>query len=357
MLRDRYCQLLTAYVDGVLSPRRRKTVLRLLEKSAEARTILQQLQENAKRLQDLPQHQLSTEFPALVMGQIQTLKPPASPVPASGYIPTWMGVTAAAAVLFLVALGSYFFFHSKEVPDNPIGPLAKDKTIDPTIARILEGTAQQFAKEIGTRITLADLNQEQPRAILDRELKKSVAVHVDLACKNGIQAVERLSSVLKGKGIKVLEDAKVRAKAGTGQGKAILVYAENIRPDELGAILRQLGQKDGTREFDTVLVDALTDGDRHDVAKLLGVNVKQLQPSPRGTDLPTFIEAPPKPKGKNSGAENPPRQPERFALVLPMANGSNPASSAAIQDFLRSRMNNPLRPGTLQVVVVLHPTA
>jgi hypothetical protein len=347
---------LTAYVDGVLSPRRRKTVLRLLEKSAEARSILQQLQENAKKLQDLPHHQLSPDFPAHLMGQIESLKPPVSPVPAAaGYIPTWMGVTAAAAVLFLVALGSYFFFHSKEV--NPIGPLAKDKTIDPTIARILEGTAQQFAKEIGTRITLADLNQEQPRALLDGELKKSAAVHVDLACKNGIQAVERLSSVLKGNGIKVLEDAKVRTKSGTGQGKAILVYAENIRPDELGAILRQLGQKDGNKEFDTVLVDALTDGDRHDVAKLLGVNVKQLQPSPRGTDLPTFIEAPPKPKGKNSGAENPPRQPERFALVLPMANGSNPASSAAIQDFLRSRMNNPLRPGTLQVVVVLHPTA
>jgi hypothetical protein len=85
------------------------------------------------------------------------------------------------------------------------------------------------------------------------------------------------------------------------------------------------------------------------------VKVEKLKPSLRGTELPMFIEAPPKPKGKNSGAENPPPQPERFALVLPIANGSSP-DSAAVRDFLHRR-GSPFRPGTLQVVVVLRPNA
>jgi len=348
MLRDRYCQLLTAYVDGVLSRRRRKTVLRLLEKSAEARTILQQLQENAQKLQSLPQHQLSPEFPAQVLGKIASLQPVASPVAASGGISSWVGVSAAAAVLLMVALGSYFFFKNPAAPDHPIGPLVqKEKTIDPMIARILQGTADQYGKAVGTRITLADLGKEQSRAVLDGQLKKSQAVHLDLACKNGIQAVERLRSVFKDNGIKVLGDAK---KSGAGQGTAILVYAENIRPEELSTIMRQLGQKEGQADtqFDTVLVDALTDRDRQDVAILLGVDVKQLQPSPRGPDLLIGIEKP-KGKEKKSGTEIPPPPPARFA------NGYNPADSPAVQEYLRRRSN--LRPGTLQVVVVLHPSA
>jgi hypothetical protein len=360
MLRDRYCQLLTDYVDGVLSRRRHKAVLRLLEKSAEARTILQQLQENARKLQGLPHHQLSPEFPAQVLGKIQTLKPPATTVATSGGFPTWVGVGAAAAVLFLVALGSYVFFHAKETDSgNLIGPVAKiaePKTIDPAIARILQGTAQHYAKDIGTRLTLADLGKKQTRDVLDRELKKTPAVYVDLACHNSIYAVERLSNVLKDNGIKVLLDAKVRAKSGAGQGRAVLVYAENIRPDELSTVLRQLGQKDGQtdRQFDTVLVDALTDRDRHDVAKLLGVKAKDLQPSPRETsELLIGIEKP-KAKGKNSGVENPPPPPDRFAVMLAMADGPDP-NSAAVKEFLGKRRG--LRPGTLQVVVVLHPRA
>jgi hypothetical protein len=362
MLRERYCQLLTAYVDGVLSPRRQKMVQRLLEKSAQARAILQQLQENAQKVQNLPQYQLGPEFPVQVLGTIQTLKPVAKPVPASAGIPAWAGISAAAAVLLMVALGSYLFFQHENspAPDTNIGPLVQKekpqvqpKAVDPMIARILQGTADQFGKpvEIGTRITLADLGKEQPRASLDRELKKTPAVHLDLACKNGVQAVERLSAAFKKNGIQVLVDSKVRPKTGAGQ--ALLVYAENIRPEELSTILKQLGQED--RQFDSVVVDALTDRDRHDVARLLGVEAKQLQPSQRGTDLPMLIEAPPKAKGKNSGADIPPPEPKRSALVLALGNSSNPMASPAIQEFLRSR--RALRPGTLQVVVVLHPRA
>jgi hypothetical protein len=366
MLRDRYCRLLTAYVDGVLSPGQLKAVQRLLDHSAEAQNILQQLQENAQKVQNLPQHQLGPEFPAQVLEKVQPLPPVANPVPAAG-IPTWIGVSAAAAVLLMVAFGSYLFFRSENSPgpEHPIGPVVRKekplekaiepKAIDPIIAEILQGTAHQFAKsvEVGKRFVLGDLAKAPSRASLDDHLKKVSAVHLDLTCNNGVQAVERLKTVLKGNGITVLVDAKVSAKPAAKKGKAILVYAENIRPDELTTILQQLGQ--GDRPFDSVLVDALTDTDRKQVARLLGVKAEELPPSPP-QDLPTFI---PKDKGKdpkkgNNVFSEPPRLPNRFALVMTLANGSG-AASAEVQQFLRSRTR--LRRGTLQVVVVLNPSA
>jgi hypothetical protein len=313
-------------------------------------------------LQSLPYHQLGPEFPAQVLGKIQPLKPVASPVaPAAGF-PTWLGVSAAAAVLVMVALGSYFFFQSRNpsIHENPIGPVVQKekpepKTVDPMIARILQGTADHFGKpvEVGTRVTLADLGKKQPQDVLDRALKKSAgAVHLDMVCKNGIRAVKRLSTAFERYGIKVLVDGKVRAKSGAGQGTAILVYAENVRPEELSKILQQLGQNEGQAEFDTAILDALTERDRQDVAGLLGVKATDLPPGPRGTDLPTFIEGAPKPKGKKSGADIPPLERNRFAVVLAVAEGSN-AASPEVKQYLDTRTD--LRPGTLQVVVVLYP--
>ena len=43
MLPEQDRELLTSYVDGELSTRQRKTVLRLLRRSAEARELLRQL--------------------------------------------------------------------------------------------------------------------------------------------------------------------------------------------------------------------------------------------------------------------------------------------------------------------------
>ena len=61
MLLDRYRQLLTAYVDGELSSRQRRHVVRLLHRSAEARRLLRQLEADAKSLRDLPRPALSVD--------------------------------------------------------------------------------------------------------------------------------------------------------------------------------------------------------------------------------------------------------------------------------------------------------
>src|SRR5262249_5859282 len=117
MLPDRYCQLLTAYVDGVLSARRRKTLDKLLRRSSRARQLLKDLEDNASRLRSLPPQKLDPGFPAEVHSQIvaRGLKPGAFAQaprlrPLRKPMPAWIGVAVAAAGPLPGSLGALPFF-------------------------------------------------------------------------------------------------------------------------------------------------------------------------------------------------------------------------------------------------------
>src|SRR5437660_9884360 len=101
MLSEPLRQLLTAYVDGELSNRQRRAVQRLLRRSAEARTLLRQLQEDSARLRALPRQHLDDEFSSRVLRAVGRSRPQGRPrvaaAPAS--FPMWSGFAAAAAVI------------------------------------------------------------------------------------------------------------------------------------------------------------------------------------------------------------------------------------------------------------------
>src|SRR5260370_12771467 len=69
MLTESCRELLTAYVDGELTPRQHKAVLRLLQQSAEARDLLRQMQRDSEALRQLPTPRLEHDLSAPV-GQI-----------------------------------------------------------------------------------------------------------------------------------------------------------------------------------------------------------------------------------------------------------------------------------------------
>jgi anti-sigma factor RsiW len=100
MLPELERQLLTAYVDGELSSRQSRQVLKLLHRSEEARTLLRELQENVRALRQLPR---VYSHPALSDSVIQLigsrrLKPQSRPtVPQRILLPAWSGYAAAAA--------------------------------------------------------------------------------------------------------------------------------------------------------------------------------------------------------------------------------------------------------------------
>src|SRR5438105_4517825 len=67
MLAEKYQELLTAYVDGELSARQRRAVYKLLRRSAEARALLRQLQEDSHSLIELPPPPPAPDFAGSVM--------------------------------------------------------------------------------------------------------------------------------------------------------------------------------------------------------------------------------------------------------------------------------------------------
>ncbi|MBI1918023.1 MAG: hypothetical protein HYS12_25295, partial [Planctomycetes bacterium] len=107
MLPDQDRELLTAYVDGELSTRQRKSVVRLLRRSAEARELLLRLQADARELRALPRPHLAPDFSdgvLKVIGQ-SGLRPAFRPDRAA--VPFWTLAAAAAAVLCAVGLGTF----------------------------------------------------------------------------------------------------------------------------------------------------------------------------------------------------------------------------------------------------------
>src|SRR5262245_16025014 len=122
MLSERDLQLLTASVDGELSPRQRRHVERLLKRSPEARAFLRQLQADSRQLIELPRVSAPPDLAGSVMAAVGRVKrrPAAArprPVPARTF-PAWTGWAAAAAVLVAVSVGS-FLRYSGDPADGP----------------------------------------------------------------------------------------------------------------------------------------------------------------------------------------------------------------------------------------------
>src|SRR4051794_20773378 len=112
MLTDHTRELLTAFLDGELGRRQRKLILRLLNRSSEARAFLQELQEGAQQLRQLPQKKLSPDFSKKVLRTIRErgLRPAPPSLPLRRGVPAWARLALAAAILIAVGLGSYVLY-------------------------------------------------------------------------------------------------------------------------------------------------------------------------------------------------------------------------------------------------------
>jgi negative regulator of sigma E activity len=141
MLSDDVCRLLTAYVDGELNERQRQAVERVIQRSPEARQLVDQLQADANTLRKLPRRQLPSDFALQVADAITTrqLRPGQQRLwqPSSKTL-AWAG--AAASVLLAVGLGSYFLSPAR----NPRAPLDAVAARAPELA---QARAQPMPKE------------------------------------------------------------------------------------------------------------------------------------------------------------------------------------------------------------------
>jgi hypothetical protein len=141
MVPERISVLLTAYIDGELSSRKRRAVQRLLRKSPEARTLLAQLQEDSKVLRLLPRARSDKDFSAQVLRTISDRRlnvTRRAVVAQRAPFPAWAGYAAAAAVLFLVFCGSYLYFYGINNPRGPATPIAKNGTPAPSPVHVAQ---------------------------------------------------------------------------------------------------------------------------------------------------------------------------------------------------------------------------
>jgi hypothetical protein len=304
-LSDRDYQLLTAYVDGELSARQRRMVLRLLRRLPSARTLLRHLEQDSQELRSLTRFKLPADFSDRV---VQTLAMPNVARPASpaigrpGGLPAWFAYAAAAVLLISVGVLAFTIFargmkpaydsqsvdvasHDRSEEEGVLagaGSMTKDSSSDsgpadeglPPVAINLRAELQKLPadpplsddrmrKDFGAASTDRRMevfsNKEQVDVLhrtinnvrgLDAKdilskLKQERSVRVDFACKNGTMACERLKGVVASAGISLITEqvAEYRLKHPKLDTNYVL-YLEDLTPEELARILESLGRED-----------------------------------------------------------------------------------------------------------------
>ncbi len=430
MLPERYRELLTAYVDGELSARQRRHVLRLLHRSVEARRLLQRLQSDSDALIHLPKPRLDRDLAEPVLQKITAARPlPIRPArrfgPPRAY-PLWAGAAAAAAVLFLIGTASYCFFSSvehraapalaqnqtnppAEVPDvNPptVGPhdiaptpapqpdhsshsipptppavdVAHQPPADPNPATapdkdepILTSPLMEAfpdlkslppSTDVPSTFRLHELDEKKFLGALPKD-----ALHIEVLVPNANRAFDRLQGVLKSHHVDLLIDATAEARLKHPNPRSqtnYVLYGEGPDRGCLARLLQQLAaddkkaaeKKPGDGLFDALVIHPLNKHDHKVLEDLMGVDPTPIA-APKETG-PLGVD-PRKPVSDQTAAQvaaslgqgkpGAGRPADHSLLVLPYNPVRPRHDSVEIKHFLDER--KPLRPGTLQVLLVL----
>lgn len=305
MLSDRNHQLLTAYVDGELDERQRAEAERLLADSSEARDQLARLEQDAHLLRNLPSRKAHPDFARKVVAALESRGVHGtrrSNLAESPTYPAWTGLAAAAAVLLVVGISSYFFLSAyyrqdqdrntlvkkgqdnkpdkipqgpgPEQPQEPIVEKKPEPNKEPVVKAPLEKspsdqenppmtpkkdpaendlaipTPKPFKlEEVQVKLALSlpvhELDQEKARHRLREEMQPDKAYRLDLFAEGNGKAAERLQETLKAQGFQVFVDqlAQLRLKDRRLKGDYVL-FTEDLKPEEWAKLLEKLGDDD-----------------------------------------------------------------------------------------------------------------
>jgi hypothetical protein len=383
MLSERIQELLSAAVDGELTPRQRETVDQMLRESSEARELYQEMKRDAERLQHMRRIRLSQDFPAVILKRVAEKKPAPARYqnPIVRWMPVWANTVAAAAVILAICGATALVViwneqqkkagiakENKILPEKAPAPRLVDSPVavkpanngadsarvekvpfmpaelvkdtlpqspvkpDGPTPNLSPGTGptppltKVDPPKLQPILVMKDLDQPAVRQKLIDALKADPMVQIDLFCKDSSKATEKLQNAFKGQ--KVLVDAVAQECLKLKVAKVqYLYYVENLTPDELERIFQAIAMEDrkSEKQFDKLVLRPLAVSQ---LKPLLGVEPKWLQSKSVASAKPY---------------EN---------IVLVLANGkvtSNPATSKEVKHFVETRRER--RPGSVPVLI------
>jgi hypothetical protein len=298
-------ELLTAAVDGELTPAERKAAEKLLRESESARVLFARLKQDAARVRNLPKISAPPDLADGVMGMIREralapipLPPTRKPAPRFNWsmLPVWVNVASAVSVLILISVGSYLYFAASheyfaeqrramaaktiEKPPEPppalvekgpvpkVAPAPGDAVVErprdvvPELGpspRVLEpdlrtGPERDYPEiqsiqldkiRLSHFFTLRDLpGDEESRKKMVAELKKDELIRLDLFCQSTPRALELVLAGLKVKRVAALTDAFAQDRLKRKVPTEVVIFTEALTPDEVAAFLTALGAED-----------------------------------------------------------------------------------------------------------------
>ncbi|HEV3142923.1 MAG TPA: zf-HC2 domain-containing protein [Gemmataceae bacterium] len=386
MLSERVQELLSAAVDGELTPRQREAVEKLLRESSEARELFEKMKQDAATLQHMRKVRLSADYPAIILKRVAERKPsPArSQNPIARWMPVWANAVAGVAVIVAIcgATTLAVIWNEQQKKEQQVKNINKnmpEKTPaprpveDPFVAKAPVNTADEPRVEkvplmpmemaqnlpppsavkpdepkpaltgpgnspippltqvpppkTAPILLMKDLDQPATRQKLLDALKADPLVQIDLFCKDSFKATEKLQGAFKGQ--KIVVDAVAQECLKLKVAKVqFAFYVENLTPEEIERILQAVAaeeRRSESRQFDKLVLKPLA---ATQLKTMLGVEPKWLQSKPVPSAKPY----------------------ENFVLLL--ASGkvvSNPATSKEIKHFVETRKDR--RPGSVPVLI------
>lgn len=242
MLPDQATQFLTAFVDRELRQRQRKTVMRLLRKSSEARAMLRQLQENALKLNQLPRRKIE---PSLVDQILQAIAEqqaqPKQPVVNAARRHSLPSIAASmAAALLIGVLGIIYWttivepgsMKDKELVENDRSEKKPGPSMDPVF------NAKFSELNVGKNMKSERIQQLKHE--VERVSRDDKAIQLDITVASNSKAIERLKQVRDLK-LNLITDQST-AKPIDDKTVQYFFYAENLTSVQVTEMLCKLAR-------------------------------------------------------------------------------------------------------------------
>jgi hypothetical protein len=208
-----------------------------------------------------------------------------------------------------------------------------------------------------------DLDQPASRQALVADLKKANAFRMELPCKDGNKATERLQAVLKERKVSLTVDPVAQSRLTKTQWKtSYLLLVDNVLPEELADLVARFAaadhkiepKKPAEPQLNRLVLTRWTRMDQKDLADHLGADPGSPPalkvPGPLGTDIHRPLsDQTAEQVGKALDGNK--AHPECQALLVAYTGSRILTPSAEVKRFLEARKQP--RPGAVQVLLVL----